>query len=252
MAITEDQNRTCWPVDTVCYKCNSLLQVRKQENHIIPIIPCHPPPLQASQNPGFKTNLFPSKTNLLNFSWKHADRVHTPGIEPSRQGEHGGQRSVNETDDECSPRYMVAEDLVIRECQQAVHAFDIAPDMVRRMEVQETDSDGEPTKQKKEGTIGICMLSWIMCPTPGPGMTFVFRWWWWSARSWPTYRWRMKKNPKMKLHQTRKFLKRRNTDTCFGRSMAFLMKNSGSNFLMRIWWEVYGEWPHEAPPMDFR
>ena len=40
MAITEDQDRTCWPVDTVCYKYNSLLQVRKQENHIIPIIPC--------------------------------------------------------------------------------------------------------------------------------------------------------------------------------------------------------------------
>ena len=41
MAITEDQDRTCWPDDTVCYKYNSLLQVRKQENHIIPIIPCH-------------------------------------------------------------------------------------------------------------------------------------------------------------------------------------------------------------------
>ena len=44
MAITEDQDRTCWPVDIVCYKYNSLLQVRKQENHIIPIIPCHPHP----------------------------------------------------------------------------------------------------------------------------------------------------------------------------------------------------------------
>ena len=34
--------------------------------------------------------------------------------------------------------------------------------------------------------------------------------------------------------QIRKFLKRRNTDTCCARSMTFLMKNSGSNFLMRI------------------
>ena len=135
-----------------------------------------PPPPPPSQ-PKTRVSKLTFSLQKLNFSWKHADRVHTPGIEPSRQGEHGGQRSVNETDDEYSPRYMVAEDVVIRECQQAVHAFDIAPDMVRRMEVQEADSDGEPTKQKKEGTIGICMLSWIMCPTPGPGMTFVFRWW---------------------------------------------------------------------------
>ena len=41
MAATKHQDRTCWPVDTVCYKYNSLLQVPKQENHIIPIIPCH-------------------------------------------------------------------------------------------------------------------------------------------------------------------------------------------------------------------
>ena len=38
------------------------------------------PPLQASQNPGFETNIFPSKTNFLNFSWKHADRVHTHSV----------------------------------------------------------------------------------------------------------------------------------------------------------------------------
>ena len=55
MAITEDQDRTCWPVDTVCYKYNSLLQVRKQENHIIPIIPCHPHPTPPHPTPPHPT-----------------------------------------------------------------------------------------------------------------------------------------------------------------------------------------------------
>ena len=36
-----------------------------------------PPPSQASQAPGFETNLFHLKTNLLNLSLKHAGRIHT-------------------------------------------------------------------------------------------------------------------------------------------------------------------------------
>ena len=45
------------------------------------------------------------------------------------------------TDDEYSPRYMCSEETMMRECEQGVRAFDIAADMVRRME--EEDEHGE-------------------------------------------------------------------------------------------------------------
>ena len=41
-----------------------------------------PPPSQASQAPGFETNLFHLKTILLNLSLKH-DRIHTPEANPT-------------------------------------------------------------------------------------------------------------------------------------------------------------------------
>ena len=44
----------------------------------VSLFPRPPPPPQASQSPGLETNVFPSKTKVVNFSWKHADRVHTP------------------------------------------------------------------------------------------------------------------------------------------------------------------------------
>ena len=51
------------------------------------------------------------------------------------------------TDDEYSPRYMCSEETVMRECEQGVRAFDIAADMVRRMEEEAENGEVVETEE---------------------------------------------------------------------------------------------------------
>ena len=53
------------------------------------------------------------------------------------------------TDDEFSPRHAYTEAQVIRECDQCVQAFDIASNMVLRMEAEERDIDGKPVESNE-------------------------------------------------------------------------------------------------------
>ena len=53
------------------------------------------------------------------------------------------------TIDEFSPRNAYTEAQVIRECDQCVQAFDIASNMVLRMEAEERDIDGKPVESNE-------------------------------------------------------------------------------------------------------
>ena len=51
------------------------------------------------------------------------------------------------TDDDYSPRYMCSEETVMRECEQGVRAFDIAAEMVRRMEEEAENGEVVETEE---------------------------------------------------------------------------------------------------------
>ena len=71
------------------------------------------------------------------------------GLSPEdRENMIDNVRSMTDlTDDEYSPRYMCSEETVMRECEQGVRAFDIAAEMVRRMEEEAENGEVIETEE---------------------------------------------------------------------------------------------------------
>ena len=85
---------------------------------------------------------------------------------------------------------MVAQNVVIRECQQAGQAFDIAAEMVRHMESHEIDSNGE--------TIATEETRYYRCQTLDTGTRFA-RWMEMKIIQTATTNHQMNRSLKMKL-----------------------------------------------------